>query len=132
MLSTLQDISSDMAIVYDGACPVCSRFVTYSRLKAHDGDFQLINARDHEALQSHCLAEGINLDDGMVLWLHGEIYHGDEAMYRITQLTTSSSFLNKAVYLLNKSPMLARLSYPVLRAGRNTLLLLLGITKIHQ
>lgn len=122
--------SSDIYIVYDGDCPFCSQYVKMVRLREAVGKVHLINARDDHPVVREIVAAGLDLDEGMVLKLDGKLYHGDECMNRIALLSTSSGLFNRVNHAVFRHPMLARVLYPVLRAGRNATLAVLGFQKI--
>jgi predicted DCC family thiol-disulfide oxidoreductase YuxK len=117
-------------IVYDGDCPFCDRYVTLLRLRDSIGRIELLNARDGGPLVEIIGRLGIDLDEGMALVMNGEIYHGAECLHRLAFLTTSSGAFNRVNAWMFRSAMASRLLYPVLRAGRNAALLLLGRQKI--
>jgi predicted DCC family thiol-disulfide oxidoreductase YuxK len=115
--ATLKDRTFAMArlkIVYDGDCPFCSRYVTLLRLREHF-DVDLIDARRHPALAQQY---GLDLNDGMIVDFDGRVHHGAEALWLLsTMAKRPGPFASKTV---------AHLAYPLLRAGRNATLKLLG------
>lgn len=66
----------------------------------------------------------------MVLKLGGRYYHGADCIHALALLSSSSGLFNRINAKVFRSPQLSRVLYPVLRAGRNTVLRLLGRTKI--
>ena len=119
-------MSADATLIYDGDCPFCSRFAQYTRLKQAVGDLRLIDAREGGPEVERARAAGYRLDEGLVLEIGGELYHGDACLNRLALLSSRSNFFNRLNYALFRSPRAARLAYPVLRFGRNTALRLLG------
>lgn len=112
-------------IAYDGQCPFCQAYVRLTRLR-ESGAFSLIDARGaHPALEEVRRA-GLDLNEGMVVKHGGRLYHGADAMHLLSLLSTRSGVFNRVMALLFGRPRLARLLYPVLRAGRNLTLRLLG------
>jgi predicted DCC family thiol-disulfide oxidoreductase YuxK len=73
------------AIVYDGQCPFCSRYVELVRLRESLGKVELIDARDGGPLVGAILVAGLDLDDGMVLKLDGRLYHGAECLHMLAR-----------------------------------------------
>jgi len=120
------------SIVYDGDCPFCDRYVTLLRLRDSIGQVALVNARDGGSLVEAIRRLGIDLDEGMVLVMNGELYHGADCLNRLALLTTPSGTFNRMNAWMFRSPTAARLLYPVLRAGRNAALVLLGRKKIDR
>ena len=121
-----------MWFVYDGECPICSYAAHALRIKRSVGDLVLINARDQPGhpLVREVTQAGLDLDDGMVLKLHGELYHGDDALHMMALLGSKSGWFNRANVILFRSRRIARLCYPAMRAGRNLLLRLNDVDKI--
>ena len=116
--------------MYDGDCPFCSRYVQYLRLREAAGPVRLVNAREGGPLVDELLRAGLDLDEGMVLKLGGRSYHGADCIHALALLSSGSGLFNRINAKVFRSPQLSRLLYPVLRAGRNTVLRLLGRTQI--
>ena len=121
---------TEIAIVYDGDCPFCAAYVGMVRLREAAGPVRLINARDGGPEVEQIEAAGLDLDEGMVLLMGGEMYHGAECIHRLGLMTTESGVLNRLNAWVFRSPGRSRVLYPVLRAGRNTALKLMRRKKI--
>jgi predicted DCC family thiol-disulfide oxidoreductase YuxK len=121
----------DVLIVYDGQCPVCSRYVRMMRLRQSLGHVKLIDARQGGPAVAEIYAAGLDLDEGMALKLGDRWYHGDECVHMLALLSTPSTFFNKVNGAVFRSRPAAKILYPILRAGRNLALLVLGRGKIH-
>lgn len=119
-----------MILIYDGECPFCSRYVSLVRLREAAGVLQLVDARDGGSVVEGVRARGYVIDEGMVLIMDGQYYHGDDCLNRLALLSTRSGFFNRLNYWLFRSPLLSRISYPVLRTGRNLVLWLLRRKKL--
>jgi predicted DCC family thiol-disulfide oxidoreductase YuxK len=119
-------------VVYDGQCPFCSRYVQLLRLRASVGQVRLIDARGGGPIVEELRRSGVDLDEGMVLKLDGRIYHGHDCIHVLALLSTPSGLFNRINAAAFRSPRTARLLYPVLRAGRNGVLRLLGRSKLGQ
>lgn len=117
-------------IIYDGDCPFCSAYIRLIRLRASIGRVELLNAREGGVVVEEIRAKGLDLDDGMVLKLGDRLYHGDECIHRLAMLSTPSGAFNRLNALIFRSPRASRVLYPVLRAGRNATLGLLGRRKL--
>ena len=63
---------------------------------------------------------------GMALKLHGTFYHGAACVHVLALLSTRSGFFTRTLSIVFRSPVVARLLYPVIRGGRNLTLFLLG------
>ena len=127
-----QTQKSEVLIVYDGQCPFCSRYVKLVRLRESVGQVRLVNAREGGPLVEELQRAGVDLDEGMALKLDGRLYHGHDCIHMLALLSTPSSAFNRLTAALFRSPRAARLLYPVLRAGRNAALRLLGRSKIRE
>lgn len=121
---------SAMQIVYDGECPFCSQYVTMTRLKDSVGDVELIDARTDHPLVEEIKAKGYDLNEGMLARYEGVDYFGADCIHFLSMLSSRSGFANRATSTLFSNRIIARLSYPILRFGRNTTLRLLGREKI--
>lgn len=117
-------------LLYDGECPFCSRYVVHVRLREAVGAVTLANAREHPALVEEVRRLGHDVDEGMVLKLNGRYYHGADCMHALALLTTRAGWFNRLNSLAFRSPAFSRFAYPILRAGRNFTLKLLGRQRI--
>lgn len=119
------EINSSATLIYDGDCPVCRNYVRFLRVKATVGELRLVDARAEPQWVGQLADKGLDLNVGMVLKLGEQYFHGADAMQSLAMMSTQSGFFNRLNYWLFRSPARARLAYPVLRAGRNTLLRIL-------
>jgi len=112
-------------VLYDGACPACSRYVAATGLVGR-GDIALIDARSDPALVAQHAAAGRKIDDGMVVAIDGAIHYGADATRKLAEIgqpaTPGRRFL---LWFVGTAPWADAL-YPVLAAGRRGLLRLLG------
>jgi predicted DCC family thiol-disulfide oxidoreductase YuxK len=123
--------NAEVLIVYDGQCPFCSRYVELVRLRESLGRVELIDAREGGAVVDEIRAAGLDLDEGMVLKLDGRLYHGADCIHMVALLSTPSSWFNRVNAAMFRSRTASRLLYPVLRTGRNTVLRMLGRSKLN-
>lgn len=119
-------------ILYDGDCPFCRNYVSFLKLKAVLGEVRLIDARQSPMELEQVRAAGLNIDEGMVLCRDGRLYHGDECMHILATLSEREDLLGKLYAWLFGSSRRSAWLYPVLRAGRNATLRLLGKRKIES
>lgn len=115
-----------LAIHYDGDCPFCARYVAMVRLREAAGPVRLANLRDHPDARARFEALGLDLDEGMIVETGGRLYHGAEAVHVISLMSSRSGVLNRIAATLLGVEWLARLLYPLLRAGRNAALFFMG------
>lgn len=113
-------------LIYDGQCPFCTRYARLARLRATLGELRIINARDGGPEVEAAKATGLRIDDGMVLRLEGSFYHGADCLNRLALLSSRSDLFNRFTYAVFRHERLARFLYPILRAGRNLVLKILG------
>lgn len=125
--------AGEITLIYDGECPVCTAYscsVDVDEGKA--SGIKRINARSDDALVKQAKEAGVDLDEGMVVLHDGKMYHGADALNVMARLAPDRGFGNRLNKLLFSNPTISRVSYPVLRAGRNTLLKILGRKKIRD
>src|SRR5262245_8077288 len=103
-----------LRVLYDGECPFCSRYVQMVRLERRFA-VELVDARQQaERIKGY----GLDLNQGMIADLDGEIYYGADAVWL---LSTLSGRLGPLAW----RPF-ARALYPWLRRGRHLTLKALG------
>lgn len=119
-------------LVYDGDCPFCSAYVRLVRVREAVGRLHLVDARAGGREVEQAVAQGLDLDQGMVLKLGSQFYSGAECMHVLASLGTRSGAFNRLNAAVFASPTLARWIYPVLRIGRNATLALLGRRRLSR
>ncbi|MEP5535325.1 DCC1-like thiol-disulfide oxidoreductase family protein, partial [Ekhidna sp.] len=80
-LAALQKSDQSIWIVYDGDCPFCSAYVKLVRLREIYSNVNLINAREGGAIVDEIKKIPLDLDDGMVLKMGNNFFHGNECMH---------------------------------------------------
>ena len=123
---------ADVLLVYDGECPACDNYCRVMRIREDVGHLVIVDAREDTPIMSEITAAGLDIDEGMVLKLGGELYYGSEAIHMLALIGSRSGLINRLNYRLFSSPRVARSLYPVLRAGRAVLLRLLGRRRINN
>jgi hypothetical protein len=103
--------------------------VQYLRVR-QSVSLRLVNARDGGALVDEVRRAGLDLDGGMVLKMGDRLYHGADCIHVLALLGSPSDAFNRVNAAIFRSERLSRLLYPVLRAGRNATLRLLGRSKV--
>ena len=107
-----------LRIVYDGECPFCSSYVALLRLR-EKYDVRLVDARKKPAFAAQY---GLDLNEGMIADLDGQVHHGARAMSLLSRLSGTISPL--------RSDRIADAVYPLFRFGRNVALKVLGRSQI--
>jgi len=118
--------SHSSAIVYDGACPFCTRYADYLRLRDAVGPVDLVDAREGGALVEQLWDAGYDLDKGMAFVHAGDVFYGSEAVERLALLSTPSGLFNRINSTFLRHRWVADALYPALRAGRRFALVLQG------
>jgi predicted DCC family thiol-disulfide oxidoreductase YuxK len=103
-----------LRIVYDGECPFCASYVSLLRLRERYA-VRLIDARTEP---EPARAYGLDLNEGMIVDLDGDVFHGARAVAVLSRLSKGWAVLG--------SDRVADAVYPWLRRGRNLALRLLG------
>jgi predicted DCC family thiol-disulfide oxidoreductase YuxK len=116
--------NSSILVIYDGDCPLCSSYVSMTRLSKAVGHPTLINARERPELVKVLAENGVNLDAGMAVYYEGRLYIGSDAVHLLALLTTPVDLPNRLAAVVLGRKNLARGLYPFLRAGRKVLLML--------
>ncbi len=123
--------NTPVQILYDGDCPFCQAYVRRVRLE-ENFSVELINVRAPHPLVEESTKRGLDLDDGMIVVVEGEFYHGDDAMTRMALMTTESGLVRRLTKWTFTSPWRSRYLYPILRSCRNLTLKILGHKKIDN
>lgn len=107
---------SEVRILYDGECPVCTAYSRFTRLRRRH-DVELVDARHAPELVRDLRERGVEIDEGMVVLVDGEVHHGDDAV----------AFLEmEGRWSLLPSTRWIRRLYPLAWRFRNLLLRVLG------
>ena len=119
-------------LVYDKECPVCDHYCQVVRIRESVGDLRIVNAREDSDVLQEITAQGLDMDQGMVLKMGNNLYYGADAIHALAMISSRSGVFNRVNYWIFKSRTIARLLYPVLRFFRNMLLKTLNKTKINN
>ena len=123
---------SEILLVYDKECPVCDAYCQIVRIRETVGDLKLIDARSKSDIMDEITAEGLDIDQGMVLKMGDRLYYGSDAIHVLALISSRSGIFNRFNYWIFKSSTISALFYPILRFFRNLLLKLMGKTKINN
>ena len=125
-------VKEPLLLVYDKQCPLCDSYCRWTRIRDSVGELRLIDARNESDIMAQITAEGLDIDQGMVLKMDGVLYYGTDAIYTLALISSRSSFFNRVNYHIFRSKRLTRLLYPFLRFCRKILLRCLGVKKINN
>lgn len=126
------DSDREILLVYDKQCPACNYYCNLARIRETVGKLVLVDARESGEVMQRITDAGLDIDQGMVLIIGNEMYYGADAIHMLSTLSTRSGLFNRLSYHLFRSPRVAAVLYPALRACRNLLLKVLGKTKINN
>jgi predicted DCC family thiol-disulfide oxidoreductase YuxK len=124
--------SAEVFVVYDKECPACNYYCTMVRIRESVGRLVLVDARDGGPIMDEITAKRLDIDQGMVVKVGSELYYGSDAIHVLSLMGTNKGFFNRLAYWSFRSRAIAKVLYPILRACRNTLLKILGKTKINN
>ena len=119
-------------LVYDGECPICSAYCKALAIRQLESRFEIVNARQYHPVLEIINEKGLDLDEGFVLKIGDEYYHGADAIHRLALISTGAGLFNRLNYRIFKSAYLSKTLYPLLRTGRNILLYLLGRSRMDK
>jgi predicted DCC family thiol-disulfide oxidoreductase YuxK len=123
---------SPIMLVYGGECPICSAYCKALAIRQLESRFEIVNARQYHPILESINERGLDLEEGFVLKIENDYFHGADAINRLALITTRSGLFNRFNYLIFKSAYLSKILYPFLRTGRNILLCFLGIKKLDR
>ena len=125
-------IPNDPFLLYDGECPFCSFYAAKSRFEERIGrPLRLIDGRHAPELVTRLRREGCDLDQGMILALHGRRYHGAAAMVVLKGMTTGTGRFGRFARWFTSSPARIRAAYPWLRRLRRAVLVVKGVPRLQ-
>jgi predicted DCC family thiol-disulfide oxidoreductase YuxK len=119
-----------LEVIYDGECPFCASYVAYCRIRDSFPDVVLTNARGVPARVATYRAQGMDINQGMIVIFGDAVYYGEEAMAILTQITRPGAFGQRIMRCLFKHQALGKIVYVIFRWGRNVALALLRRRKI--
>ena len=122
----------EVLLVYDRQCPACDTYCQLTRIRENAGGLKFINARENSDIMDEITAQGIDIDQGMVLKMGDQLYYGADAIHMLALISSRSGVFNRVNYWMFKSKTVSRFVYPLLRFCRNILLKGLGRTKINN
>jgi predicted DCC family thiol-disulfide oxidoreductase YuxK len=119
-------------LVYDRECPACNAYCKVVKIRESVGDLRIVDARKNSEVMNEITAQGLDIDQGMVLKMGEQLYYGADAIHTLALIGSRSGILNRLNYWMFKSKIISRVFYPLLRASRNLLLKILKKTKINN
>lgn len=128
----MAESDDDLQLVYDDQCPVCRTYCAGILRESKEDRLVLVDARKQSVIMDEVTKAGLDIDEGMVLKVNGQIFYGADAVYELSQRHKTSGFYGRFTRLLFRSRFLAGIFYPLGKACRNVVLRLKGIKKIRN
>lgn len=125
MTATASD-SDRLSVIYDGECPFCAAFVKLYALRKNIGEIEFIDARTRPDLVRELQAQGMEINEGMVVIWQRHYYHGANAMHLLSILSADRRPFERLNRFLFRNRNAAEVIYPMLATGRRVVLSLLG------
>ena len=122
----------EILLVYDRECPACNAYCQVVRIRESVGDLRIVDARENSEVMNEITAQGLDIDQGMVLKMGDRLYYGADAIYTLASIGSRSGVFNRLNYWIFKSKIASSILYPLLRFLRNWMLKMLGKTKINN
>ena len=122
----------EILLVYDRECPACNAYCQVVNIRESVGDLRIVDARENNEVMEEITSQGLDIDQGMVLKMGGELYYGADAIHALALIGSKSGIFNQINYWMFKSKTASSILYPMLRFCRNLLLKILGKTKINN
>ena len=120
--------------LYDGECPMCRSVAQAVRIRKRYGALHLLDVRqaqDHP-LYLDVTRRGLSLDEGMVIYADGQVFHGKDALTFVARFgdpINPTTILSKVIF---RAKVVAASLYPALRGCRNMLLAIKGVKQIDN
>lgn len=115
-----------MLIIYDGACPFCSSYITRLRLLRAVDQIAYVNARDDDVRLQVYIQSGYDFDAGMVVVIDQQVYAGADAIHVLALHSSGSDVFNRLNRWIFTHAALAKIIYPCLKLGRRFALYVRG------
>jgi predicted DCC family thiol-disulfide oxidoreductase YuxK len=122
----------EILLVYDRECPACNAYCQVVRIRESVGDLRIVDARENSEVMNEITAQGLDIDQGMVLKMGDQFYYGSDAISTLALIGSRSGMFNRFNYWIFKSKTASSILYPFLRFSRNLLLKILGKNKINN
>ena len=131
MLNNIDTLKCGEFLLYDGECPVCSRYVLWTNIRNKNPDIALLDARQQPELVAALRTEGIEINNTMFLQVDGRRFVGAAAMAKISVYMPQNTLPQRILRSLTSSQLLFQTIYPGLGLGRKLLLALLRRRQIR-
>ena len=131
MLNNTDTLKTGDILLYDGECPICSRYVLWTNIRNKNPGIALLDARQQPELVAALRTEGIEINNTMFLQVDGRRFVGAAAMAEISVYMPQNTLPQRILRSLTSSQLLFQTIYPGLVLGRKLLLALLRRRQIR-
>ena len=119
---------STLTFIYDGECPFCNHFAELLELKSKIKNISILDGRKNPDLISDLFLKGYDLDNGAILLMDKDIFHGADAINTVCKLIKKpSSKLLEILSTTFKSSERTKFIFPFLVRARRLALISKGI-----
>ena len=99
----------DIVLVYDGECPACNAYCQTVNIRESVGVLRIVNARCNSEVLREITAQGLDIDQGMVLKIGQKLYYGADAIHMLALIGSRSGIFNRLNYWIFHSKTLSAL-----------------------
>lgn len=125
VLNNIDTLKYGDFLLYDGECPVCSRYVLWTNIRNKHPNISLLDARQQPELVAALRTEGVEINNTMFLQIDGQSFVGAAAMAKISIYMPQNTFSQRLLRRLTSSKLLFEKIYPGFVFGRKLLLTIL-------
>ena len=93
----------EILLVYDRECPACNAYCQVVRIRESVGDLRIVDARENSEVMNEITAQGLDIDQGMVLKMGDQLYYGSDAINTLALIGSRSGMFNRFNYWIFKS-----------------------------
>ncbi len=124
--------SDDIQLVNDKQSPLCDYYCRKIDVSDSAGRLVRVDAHEESEIMTEITARGLDIDEGMVLKIGDNLYHGSDAIHELALLSSKTGFFNRIAFAAFAWRPMARLLYPMMKSCRNLLLRMLGRSRINN
>lgn len=121
---------SEVLVIYDGACPVCTKYCHRLRISRDAGELRLIDARGSDPELTRIREAGFDLNRGIVVETAGKTSQGSDAVHLLGIMSCGGTFVSAATRIAFRSKHFSKLLYPLLKLIRRAILFVTGKKEI--
>jgi len=122
----------EIQLLYDRECPACDFYCHRIDVRESKGTLVRVDARGDSDVLRDVTAQGLDIDEGMVLKVGNRLHYGADAINELARLSSGTGLFNRFAGTMFRSPAVARVLYPALKFLRNLLLKMLGRSRINN